>query len=457
MSNCEQLMAMGFSQEAANTALQMNNNNFDNALSLLLNQATMVQNPTIGSSSSPPINSNNGNSFNNKNKTPSMVPNSMLESLAQGLSSDRPALDAIDKILQKLLKNPSDQTVTVLQLGGSLAPIKSSEIAINFLKELGYQSKSGFLILKSSPNNLNLAYEYISQAKGNEDYRISSLLESTRLSAIEDARQQRNLLKLKPLRKEPDVSSTFTRLVFHFNEDGEPERKIERRFEPDECLYDMIHYLGTLDEDMLDAHSWELIEQSTSSSSLFWWCHGWEISDITLRPPRPLTKEDATKTLQGLGLWPSAQIRIKVSSLAPVPTRNNQSGQSQPTASSSSQGGDHYLRSRPTPQQIMKQATSRFESIPLNKKEHANVNRSAASTRAAAAEARMQTSQQNKPKSLPPPPTYASTSSNNINTMNNGDNVVAELVAMGFPEDKVRNALSSSGGDQARAVEILLR
>mmetsp|Transcript_25979 Transcript_25979/g.30759 ORF Transcript_25979/g.30759 Transcript_25979/m.30759 type:complete len:460 (+) Transcript_25979:62-1441(+) len=459
MSSYEQLMAMGFSSDSVTTALQMNNNNFENALSLLLNQSSMVTNSASSSSPQPIATNLNDNSLNNFSSNSN---NPYLESLAQSLSKDQKALDAINGILEKLIINPSDSRVTVLQLGGSLAPIKNSENAINLLKELGYESRSGFLMLKTIPKNLQETKLCLLQAKGTEDYRIASLLESSKNEALEEAKNQRELLRKKPARPEPDPSNTFTRLFFHFNKDGEPEsesKQIERRFEPDECLYDVIHYLGTLDESILESHSWELIENASSSStSPYWWCHGWNLSDITLRPSRIIKKEDASKTLQGLGLWPSAHIRITVSGLAPSLTPSGNKGansNSIPVTEFRSGGRENYVRSRPTPQQVMKQATARFESIPLNGKEHANVNRSAAATRAAAAEARMNQIPNNT-KPLPNTTTNQSQPSL-TSTSASIDGTVAELVAMGFPENKVKDALKSSQGNQERAVEILLR
>lgn len=450
-SNVDQLMAMGFSRDAVNTALAMNNNNLDNALSLLLNQSTMVENTTITTQQVPPtyqqataipvsatLSSSNISSHN------------IFESMAQALSGNRPALDAVNGIVEKLLKNPKDQTVAVLQLAGSLAPIKSSDNAVNFLKELGYNWRSGFLMLKSAPQSLYEAKSAINKAMANEQYNVSTLLESSRLAAIEESRYKRNLLREKKVRPEPSQGSgqVCTRLVFHFNEDGAPSRTLERRFEPDECLSDAIHFLGTLDEKVLDGHSWELVE---NSGAPYWWCNGWELSDITLRPATTLKKTDATKTLQGLGLWPSAQISVKVTKLdgstssanSSKVTKSTQLSSSNKNESSGGLIGENYLRGRPTPSMVMKSATSRFESIPLNGKEHNNVNRNAAQARAAAAEARMN-SQKNQ-------------SMEKSTSNKNGSGAVEELMAMGFSEIQVRNALASSKGDQARAVEILLR
>ena len=141
MSNVDQLMAMGFSRDAVTTALAMNNNNVDDALGLLLNQSNMVDNSNV---SSPPSYSQAVHVPTSTRITPSSASVSMFESLGQSLSTDRPALDAVNSIVSKLINNPSDQTVSVLQLGGSLTPIKTSDAAINFLKELGYSSRSGF-------------------------------------------------------------------------------------------------------------------------------------------------------------------------------------------------------------------------------------------------------------------------------------------------------------------------
>jgi hypothetical protein len=447
MSNTQQLMAMGFSKDAVTTALAMNNDNFDNALSLLLNQANMVENVAAPPSYSQATAVRVPTSTN----TPSS--NNVFESLAQALSSDRPALDAVYGIVEKLIVNPNDQTVTVLQLGGSLAPIKSSEPAVNFLKELGYISRSGFLVVKT-PQGLHQARSAIQNAMSNEQYCVSSILESSRLAAIEEARYQRNLLRQKQIRPEPQEGSgqVSTRLVFHFNEDGAPSKTLERKFEPDECLYDVIHFLGTLDEEVLDAHSWELNENAAMP---FWWCNGWELSDITLRPPTKLSKADATKTLQGLGLWPSAQISVKVTKIDDSSSKVNTASTTSKSGTSSATTGstEQYVGSRPTPSMIMKSATSRFESIPLTGKEHANVNRQAAAARAAAAEARMM----NKTSMTSAPPVTQSSIRSNNNVDSSTNSTVAELVAMGFPEAKVLNALASANGDQARAVEILLR
>ena len=60
-----------------------------------------------------------------------------------------------------------------------------------------------------------------------------------------------------------------------------------------------VHFLGSLPEDssvVEGSHSWELV--ASGHDAPFWWCHGIEIVDVTMRPERALTVADAQRTLQ---------------------------------------------------------------------------------------------------------------------------------------------------------------
>ena len=226
-----------------------------------------------------------------------VLANPKLTALAQAMAADAEALNALSELVDKLTRNPTDQTAAVLMLKGKLAPVAQAAggIGVQFLQELGYARNKGFWALQSKGAGggsgagrevFLQAKMALDQAKGDFEYQLAQTAAASRASAVDEAAAALRSLRSKPPKPEPaadDPAALSTRLVFHFKavspgggdsgaaaEDLPTAGKLERRFAPDDSLADVVHYLGTLDERSRNAppssHSWELVEGATTDA-----------------------------------------------------------------------------------------------------------------------------------------------------------------------------------------------
>lgn len=180
------------------------------------------------------------------------------------------------------------------------------------------------------------------------------------------------------------------------------QQRIVRTFDADDTLARVVRFLASLepsktpDDYACDgALTWRLLQERDPPA---WWCDAWRLRDDTAG--RDLSADDAHKTVAALGLWPSAVVSVGPVDLgdpAPAITRP-------PPATK--------------PSDLRHQVQTRFDDSPLlqNRKLHLNVAKSADATPG-----------------------------------------LADLLAMGFAEDKARAALRRADGRLERALEELLR
>mmetsp|Transcript_5848 Transcript_5848/g.10934 ORF Transcript_5848/g.10934 Transcript_5848/m.10934 type:complete len:516 (+) Transcript_5848:141-1688(+) len=514
MSSLENLQAMGFAAESASAALAMNSQNFDNALSMLLSQASHAQ---AFESEPPPSKVPSA-----KSAAAAVVVDPELDSLAGALASNRDALNAVLGVVDKLLAGGGvAQTALVLHLGSKskLSCLAAGGAGVRFLHALGYYERSGFYVVATPPTaaRLEQARGALERAMSDEAYLLADALETSASAAQSHASSTRAAMRKRAPRVEPEEGSGLmgTRLVIHVHaqhvpgQGGGELQVLERRFAPDDLLCDVVHWLGCSPSKALEgSHSFELLENAAEAP--FWWCHGWQLLDVTMRPPRPLGVEHATKTLQALELWPSAHLKLTLVPLGrktDLPSSRTPSAKLQAASSSSSSassteealGGGRYLAGRPKPSDIMASVTSeaRFgdggdlagkssgeQTAAVEKsgsREHFRVNgrgtsssSSGVSAAAAAAEARMakQRGKQTSTAAASTPAAAATLST--AATMaqspggstpapavagvekDKGGGAVLNLVSMGFTEQAARAALAKTGGNVERAIETLL-
>ena len=230
------------------------------------------------------------------------------------------ALDAVIGIVESLAKK--QETVLVLNLKNKTHKcITESSGGVRFLEALGYVPRSGFYCVKTlpSPQVLSSALSALKKGATGESYLLEKAIEESIVAAREEARAARETMRQKKTCLVPEQGMTSLRLVAHLEASTSSSQQVaERRFSPDDRLCDVIHWLACSDSKTLNnSHSFERQDQPDSSGGPYWWCHGWDLSDVTLRPSKPLTAADANKTLHALGLWPSAQLSIRVKPLRP--------------------------------------------------------------------------------------------------------------------------------------------
>jgi hypothetical protein len=216
-----------------------------------------------------------------------------------------------------------------------------------------------------------------------------------------------------------------------------------------------------------------------------------------MRPERLLTVADARRTLQGLALWPSAQLAVRPVPLVPGAAASPRPPASQGRGAHDARGGGFTAAPRPSAAAVLQSVVGRATkgAASAGGREHYSVQASAA----AAAEARFAAA---KPAAQPPSrpaaspaatpaaqpvekpaakpaatgfqgwgtaasaatPTSAAAAALSApvaaaatTPAAGGSSALAELVAMGFEAAAARHALDAAGGSQERAVEILLR
>uniref|UniRef100_A0A7S2RT17 UBA domain-containing protein n=1 Tax=Rhizochromulina marina TaxID=1034831 RepID=A0A7S2RT17_9STRA len=417
--------------------MEMNGGDFEAALSMLLAQSELLTG-TPGSSKGIGAHGVGAPSAALPPQPPAPPPPSVLGDLAAGISSSKPALDALAVIVGKLARNARDHSVSVLHLSGVNTCLKQHALVPNFLQEIGYKASSDFWVYsRPDPAVLVLAQQAIDRARSSDEYQVAAAV--TLSSSEADSRTAETIaaMRQRPPVHEPVIGEeAVTRLAFHFN--GEARAALERRFAPDDALSDVVHYLVTLEDSRVPpSSSWELVE---SASPPFWWCHGWEVSDITVAPPRVFDLEDGRRTLQSLELWPSAQISVQRRRGAGVTGGTTQQGNAAGVSSSTSAAASSPARAvgsrlggKLKPSELLGKVSHRFDNkTPLGgARKHFNVSGTATAA---------------GPGAPSPPSTTAHQAS-----------VVAELMAMGFPETRVRAALKRVNGNKERAIELLLR
>lgn len=401
---------MGFDAEAAQLALEHTGSPEAAAL-FLLQQVT----PAASEPSPPPP-----------------PPETEFDALCSSMASARAsqalgagALDAAAELVAGLTADPRDSRLSVVQVSsGRFAALGqlADGAGTRFLQELGYAKDRGFWLLRggrgADPALLWMAQQAIERARAGFGFRLAEALAASTESLYHDGEMARSQLHHKPVAPVPTGAAPKTRIFLRvMDSTGSSEvLRFERFFAPDDSLSDLVHVLGTLpDHQVPPSHSWELVE-STGGAAPFWWCHGWELTDVTMRPPRKLTKGDATRTLQALELWPSATVVVRPLASPGAPTPAVRSAAAA-TVEARAPGGGHYLGGRPKPSELIASVTRRFDGrTPTDQgRKHYPIQSSASSATA------------------------------------------QELIDMGFDATAVANALRQCGGAKDKAVELLLR
>lgn len=424
----ENLIGLGFDPSAVQTALDINNGDFEGALSLLLSQTQIASKKDTQTTNGGSRSSRGGASQEKFSDPASNQMYSDVSSMAAAKANNSPssgALEALETLCAKLATNPNDETCQVIQLSGRLAAVRLTVdgAGLRFLQAMGYSQSKGFWVLKRpDPAKIWMAREIIEKVKSdNPSFQLAVALDASTVSAYKDAETSRAALRRKPAVAEPEATTPRTRIRMTLKVSPTKFVKFDRFFAADDTISDLVHAIAIRpDGELPSSHSWELVVSHPAAPAghpPFWWCHGWTITDVTLRPPRVLTIDTATKTLQGLELWPSAQLCVETVTSAEN-TENSSGSASRPgSAAVGPLGGGQYLSRRPAPSEVIARVTK--QRAPVAQVAHGRGRSRIQSSTAVAAE--------------------------------------RELVSMGFKEASVKDALRRSGGDKENALEYLLR
>ena len=331
------------------------------------------------------------------------------------LATEAPgAADELLTVLTAISANHSDSRYRILPYTGrgrfqDALRSPGGEAVMRFA---GFRPESGMFALKKFSPNVDAAREALASAvaskKGSE---ASAQRRANESGIIEAAKTRRTVAKSFQSQQEPVGGATIT-FVLPGN------HRVPRRFDGDDCFEKLIRFLATVDSsktppDFLEGKTWRILVDRLGAP--VWWCDAWTFAtdDLTFEP------KHASSTLNALGLWPSATIRVTSASAAnvmPPPPPP-----AVPVTSSSS-GGGYRLGggpSKPKPSDLFQKVETRFQNAPSrgrdDRKQHFNVAKSV-------------------------------------------DKVpgLAELLGMGFSETKARAALKRYNGNLQEALDALL-
>ena len=185
--------------------------------------------------------------------------------------------------------------------------------------------------------------------------------------------------------------------------DGAGQTFATRRFDGDDTLDRVIRFLATCDLGVPRV-GWRVATDTTPPS---FWCDGWALTDATTGA-NAISEADVAKTLQALGLWPSAVLKVEDLAAPPPPPPP-------PAPTAARPGAGRTVGPKPKPSDLFRRVEARHAPLPKAPDHKPNIAVSA-----------------DRVPGLP------------------------RLLAMGFPEDKARAALRRSNGDVNAAVASLL-
>uniref|UniRef100_A0A7S3K1G6 UBA domain-containing protein n=1 Tax=Aureoumbra lagunensis TaxID=44058 RepID=A0A7S3K1G6_9STRA len=387
------LVAMGFDRSAALTALQASGGRLERAIERLTTQQSAPAQPV-------------------KQFDRDIDIDREVEAL---VSDDSEAARCLLTVLIDVAASPSGNVHRVLPIKGN-TPIPMALAAGNragerVLKAVGYQVHTGsgtLALTKYNADQLVLVKASLERAVTRLDtLGISSTAQE--LNAVRKTAQQNRKLVAASFAGTNEPQGVGAMLVFVLPSGV----TIRRKFDSDHTLDKVIRFLATVDDtppDFNDRGSWRVLVDGPAPA---WWCDAWSIVDAD-NPSRTFQPEHAFQTLNHLGLWPSATLRIQDSSTNMISFSSSSSQQKQKAPSLTS-------ATKPKPSELIRRVENRFDQQPLS--------------------------------------SISGTRKQHFNVAKSVDKVpgLAQLIGMGFTEDNARSALRASDGNLQRALDTLLR
>jgi len=242
-----------------------------------------------------------------------------LKRTARRLAPNHLAVDTLIRAVGQLTKDPSNPRYRKLKLTNRVfaATIGASPGGVDFLLAIGFRrvgdgdtlqlSESAYdpVLCVQGLSALEMATrqpEYLRSKEAALFQKAVGAAESAAASDPAEAVAREQLRAMVP--REPDLGeSGSTRINVRLGSDKSAGRLIERRFAADDVLRDVMTWIGA----EVSAQVPEKLESGL-----------WELCDTTTFPPSPLEIAGGgaapTRTLQSLGLWPSATLAVQLPS-----------------------------------------------------------------------------------------------------------------------------------------------
>lgn len=313
----QSLMQMGFSEQASTNALSLNQQNFDLALQMLIDQrqveernkradAAMLRNNRSVASQLPRV---------NKAPMPRSAPKIEMEESVPAnpltqIEDQAQAIDTLYYVLSTIVENPTEPKYRSLKTSNprfkatlTQDPRVFQQVDRFLMRECGFEKSGEYYAL--APNCdfdkvihardllqivRNTSDKYMVAKQRNEFEQVIAASQET-ATKEEEARRSQFALLLPP---EPDLGEAgTTRIQVIISNGGKP---MQRRFASHDTLRSVVHFVGS---------QRSLIGQQLETNK------SWVMVDETLLEKRVL-RDSLDKTLFALNLWPSATLHVRL-------------------------------------------------------------------------------------------------------------------------------------------------
>ena len=237
---------------------------------------------------------------------------------ADRLKSSPQALDTLYKTLKTLQANPSDPKFKRIDqtTGGYQKSLGNAPGSEDLLIAMNYRKSGPNLLVLDFVDQatLYLGISALEQTRLTPEYKNAKELinfekEVLRMFHSADASTQEAIARsdhMSKLPTEPTMGGAWIFLSFEGT-----SQKLQRKFDGDDTLQDVLHWIA--------GSGTEILDKLKSGE--------WELVDIHRAPPAPLNIElYAPKTLQYIGCWPSGKLRVRPTVAVPSQTSNERMG-----------------------------------------------------------------------------------------------------------------------------------
>lgn len=216
------------------------------------------------------------------------------------------AVDTIYKALRMVKDHPREAKYRTIDTAtvGYQRSVANAPGATDFWRVMGYQQRGTKLVLPSGsdPALLFLGISALEETKKTEEYITSKAIlvldkEVAAMQSLSDSSTEEAICRseyMKMLPTEPPVGRGAI-LHVHLGK----IHKITRRFDGDDTLQDVLHWLGA-------SHGKALIDKLESGE--------WSLVDALRRESSAFDVKSGHLTLQYLGCWPSGKLQVLPSS-----------------------------------------------------------------------------------------------------------------------------------------------
>jgi hypothetical protein len=240
------------------------------------------------------------------------------------------AVDTLETAIRKLREHPAQSKYRRIDQNNSVYQNNVANVpgTTDFLRAMKFRletsAASSVWILDEcmiDPALLFLGWSALEQTKQTTEYKtakqniefqntIQSMLLNTSVLSAEEMTKRNDLAKRVP--KEPQAGGAWISVELGLSKNGNSSNKIRRKFDADDTVLDVIHWVGSHHPGIYDrivAGSWFLqdLNQKANQQPLSGWNSEFSIVDSS---SSFLSKASST-TLQSAGWWPAGRLALR--------------------------------------------------------------------------------------------------------------------------------------------------